>query len=131
MRHVRVRGGWRLELPLRRHLVAVAPQDPRDGRDGGRARAVAQPLLDQPVSNLPAEDAGVLLLVLLYARLHLRGGHPWFGAANDARSDRPCLLVSVQDLADTAMAHPELSGDDTGPNSSCCHLDYLEANVVG
>ncbi len=113
-----------------RRLVATAPQDPRDGGDGGGGGAVAETVLDQAVADLPTEDARILLLVLLDLGLHLRSGHPWLGAANNARPDGSSLLVAVQDLADTAMTDSKLSRDDTGPDTRSGHLNDLEADVV-
>ena len=40
-------------------------------------------------------------------------------------------LVSVEDLADAAVADAQLPGDDAGPNAGGGHLDDLEADVVG
>ena len=37
----------------------------------------------------------------------------------------------VEDLADTAVADPELPADDAGPHPGGRHLDDLEADVVG
>ena len=40
-------------------------------------------------------------------------------------------LVSVEDLADAAVADAQLPGDDAGANAGGGHLDDLEADVVG
>ena len=40
-------------------------------------------------------------------------------------------LLPVKDLADTAVRHPELPGDDAGPDPGRRHLDDLESDVVG
>ena len=40
-------------------------------------------------------------------------------------------LVSVEDLADTAVADAQLPGDDAGADAGGGHLDDLEADVVG
>ena len=41
------------------------------------------------------------------------------------------VCLPVKDLADTAMRHPELPGDDAGPDPGRRHLDDLEPDVVG
>ena len=40
-------------------------------------------------------------------------------------------LVSVEDLADAAVADAQLPGDDAGADAGGGHLDDLEADVVG
>ena len=42
----------------------------------------------------------------------------------------PCI-IPVKDLADTAVRHPELPGDDAGPDPGRGHLDDLEPDVIG
>lgn len=39
-------------------------------------------------------------------------------------------LISVQDLGDTSMGHPKLTGDNAGTDSRGRHLDDLQADMV-
>ncbi len=87
--------------------------------------------LYQSIPNFVAENAFVGLLVLVNLLLNLRHGHPGLGTSNDAGSDRSGLLVPVQDLADAAVADPELPGDDARPDPRRRHLHNLEPDLVG
>ena len=40
------------------------------------------------------------------------------------------VCLPVKDLADTAVRHPELPGDDAGPDPGRRHLDDLEPDVI-
>ena len=65
-------------LGLLRRLV---PHDPVDAGDAGHAVLVADPLRQQPVSDLPGEHGGVLLLVFTDGINYRRRGHLGFAAA--------------------------------------------------
>jgi hypothetical protein len=84
-----------------------------------------------PVPDLPAEDARVLPLVVLYLHLYLGGGELGLAAAQDAGPYAARLLVAVQDLADAAVADAQLAADDAGADAGGRHLDDLEPDVVG
>ena len=49
--------------------------------------------LHQSLPDLPAEDAGVVLLVLLDLVLHLRRGHPRLAPSDHTRPDAARLLI--------------------------------------
>lgn len=69
---------------------------PVNGADAGHHVAVAHPLGQQPVSDLPGEHGGILPLVLGDLVHHLRGGHLGFGAADDPGLDAARLVVPVR-----------------------------------
>ena len=102
-----------------------------DGADAGDSAPVADILLEQAVADLPREDAAVLFLVVLDAFLDLWRGDARLGAADDAGPDGAGLLVALQDLADAAVAHPQLPADHTGPDALSRHLHDLQADMVG
>ena len=70
-----------------------AAQHPGDGGHAGRRLLVTEPLADQPLPDLPAEDAGVVPLVLLDLALHLGRGHARLAAADHPGPDASGLLV--------------------------------------
>ena len=41
------------------------------------------------------------------------------------------LLLPIKNLADTAVADPELPADDAGPHPGGRHLDDLQPDVIG
>lgn len=96
----------------------------------GNVIAISYEVVNLPVPDLPAEDPWVLSFVFFYSPLDVRGSHSWLAPADHARPDAPRLLVSVEDLGDAAMRHPQLTRDDARADSRCCHLDYLESYVV-
>ena len=87
-------------------LPHAAPEHPGDAGDAGGALLVAQPLLDQPLSDLPAEDARVVFLVLLDLVLHLRRGHPWLAASDNTRSDTSRLLIPQHQTVSLCLPSP-------------------------
>lgn len=84
-----------------------------------------------PVAYFPAENAGVLRLVLLDAALHVRRGHPGLAAADHAGPDAARLLVSVQYFRHAPVGYAQLSGYDARPHAGRGHLDDLQPYVVG
>ena len=56
-------------------LLRSGADDPVDRADGGNIVLVADALLEEPISDLPGEYAGVLLLVVLDLRDHVGRGH--------------------------------------------------------
>lgn len=84
-----------------------------------------------PISNLPAEDAGVFSLVLLDSPFDVRRSYPGLATTNHTWSNAASLLVAVKDLGDAAVRDPQLAGDDTRTDPRGGHLDYLETNVIG
>jgi len=87
--------------------------------------------LNELVPDFPAEHAASLrTLIFLNFGLYLGRGHSGLGAADDARPDRARLLVSVEDLADTAVTDSQLTRNDAGPHSGRSHFDNLQPNVV-
>ncbi len=69
---------------------------PVDGADAGDVVAGADPLREEPVTDLPGEHGRVFLFVHRDGVHHVRGGHLRFGAADHARFDRTCFIVSVR-----------------------------------
>ena len=67
----------------------------------------------QPVSNLPSEHCGVLLLVLADRLHHMRGGHLRLAPPDHPRLEVARLIISGKDLGDATMRDPELPGDVT------------------
>ncbi len=63
--------------------------------------------------------------------LYFRGSQLGLGAADDSGPDGPGLLVAVENLADAAVADPELAGDHAGSDASRCHLDDFQADMIG
>ena len=83
-----------LSLFLNSSLTRLAG---RSAATGNRLRKESRGvLLDSPVPDLPAEDAGVLLLVALDLHLDLWRGQLRLAAPKNARPDRTRLLVSVK-----------------------------------
>ena len=62
----------------------------------GHVVGIADSLRQQPVPDLPGEDAGALALVVWHLVDHARGRHAGLGAADGAGLDRPGLVISVQ-----------------------------------
>ena len=60
---------------------------------GFDARVCCEADLDEPLPDLPAEDARVVPLVLLDLVLHLGGGDTRLAAPDDPGPDAPRLLV--------------------------------------
>ena len=73
------------------------PQHAADGADTRHGGAVTHALLQQSVSDLPAEDVRVVSLVRLDACLHLGRGYAWLAASDGARPDAARLLVALAD----------------------------------
>ena len=86
---------------------------------------------DELFADLPTEDAGVLLLVVVDPFFDLRRGHAGLRASDDSGPDGSCLLVAVKDLGHTAMADAQLSANDTRPHPSGGHFDDLQSDMVG
>ena len=69
----------------------------RDCRYRRRRRSITIPILDQRISNLPAEGGGALAMVLEDFRLQLGRGVLVLVAANRARLDRARFLIAKWD----------------------------------
>ena len=85
-----------------------------------------------PVSDLPREDAVVVVTVLLDATLDV-GAERVFrpGPSDHSGADAARLLVAVEDLGHAAVGHSQLTGDDTRPDTGGGQFDDLEADVIG
>ena len=83
----------------------------------GNILLVADPLRQQPVSDLPGEHGGVIFLVLRNGLHYARRGYLGFAPSNDARLEVACLVISGEYLGDTAMRYSELSADITRSHS--------------
>lgn len=57
--------------------------------------------------------------------------HLWLAASDGPRPDGACLLVPAEDFGDAAVGHPQLTGDDTRPDTVMGHLHDFMADVVG
>ena len=82
-----VTGGWRgtsVASTVLGLLGGLVPHDPVDAGHAGHAVLVADPLRQQPVSDLPGEHGWVLLLVFTDGVHHGRGGHLGLAAAYDS-----------------------------------------------
>lgn len=108
----------------------LVPQYPRDAADRGHVVLVADAVGQQAVPDLPREDPWVLELQLLDVLDHLRGGDPGLAAADRARQYAASLVVPGQDLADTAMADPQLPRDVARPDTQLGELHYSQPNRV-
>ena len=60
----------------------------------GNVVSIADPLWEQPVPDLPGEDAGALPLVVADLVHHPGGRHPGLGASDGAGLDWACLVIS-------------------------------------
>ena len=95
-------------------LHSYLPVNTGDTRD---ILLVADPLRQQPVSDLPGEHGGVLLLVLGNGLHNAWSCYLGFAAAYNARLEVASLVISGEYLGDTAMRYSELSADITRPHS--------------
>ena len=59
----------------------------------GHVVGIADSLREQPVPDLPGEDARALALVVRHLVHHPGGRHTGLGAANGARLNRPGLVI--------------------------------------
>lgn len=126
---------------LQRGLDAVArsrlrkspdfiPEDAADGADGGHVVLIAHPVGQQPVPDLPGEDARVPLLVVPDALHHGGGGDPRLAAADGPRQDGAGLVVASQDLGNAAVRDPQLAADVAGPHTELRQLHDPQAHRV-
>ena len=79
-----VTGGWTgtsVPSTVLGLLCGLVPHDPVDAGHAGHAVLVADPLSQQPVSDLPGEHGGVLLLVFTDGIHYRRRGHLGLAAA--------------------------------------------------
>ncbi len=109
----------------------LVPQDPGDGGDRGHVVLVADAVAQQLVSDLPGEDARVLLLQVPDVVDHFGGGHPWLGTPDSPRKYGPGFVVPGQDLADASVANAQLAADVAGPDAQLGQLDDAHPDVVG
>lgn len=65
----------------------------------------ADPLRQQPVTDLPRKDRRTLPLVLCNFRDHLWSGDPGLAAAYRSRSYGASFIISTQDFTHAAVGH--------------------------
>lgn len=132
-RAVLQRGRARLDAVARSRLRKspdFIPEDAADGADGGHVVLIAHPVRQQPVPDLPGEDARVPLLVVPDALHHGRGGDPRLAAADGPRQDGSGLVVASQDLGHTAVGDSQLAADVAGPHTKLRQLHDPQAHRV-
>lgn len=116
---------------------------PIDGADTGHSVIVADPLSQEPVSDLPGKHGRVLTLVVSNLLHHLGGGHLGLGAPYHSRPDAASLVVptpienpkelpnkqvgsSGRDLARDSHSSPKLLGRGLGAKT---HPPGLASNT--
>ena len=92
----------RLVGPGLRQATNLIAQNTADGAHRGHVVLVADAVGQQPVADLPGEDAGVALLVVPDMLDHVGGGDAGFAAPDSAGQDVARLVVARQDLAHAA-----------------------------
>ena len=65
-----------------------------DSTHTGHVVSIADSLREEPVPDLPGEDAGALPLVVRHLVDHAGGRHPGLGAADGAGLDGAGLIIS-------------------------------------
>lgn len=80
---------------------------PVNGAHAGHRVAVTHPLCQQSVPDLPGEHGGILPLVLCDFVHNFRGGHLGFGAADNARLDAACLIVTGREMEEEEAVKDE------------------------
>lgn len=118
-------GGVRVNVSVlelsRGRFVAVKspdliPEDAADGAHGRHVVLVAHAVRQQPVPDLPGEDARVALLVVPDALHHGGGGDPGLAAADGAGQDGAGVVVTGQDFRHAAVRDAQLAADVAGPH---------------
>ena len=109
------------------HLVA---QNPRDARDGRHVVLVADAVGEQPVADLPGEDAGILELELLDVLDDLGRGDAGLATADRAGQDAAGLVEARQDLAHAAVADAELARYVAGSDAQPGQIDDARSHGV-
>lgn len=79
----------------------------------------ADPLRQEPVTNLPRKDRRTLPLVLRDFGDHLRSGDPGLAASYRPRSYGASFIISAQDLAHAAVGYLDRKQKNT------IHIHYL------
>lgn len=99
-----------------------SPEDAADGADRRHVVLITHPVRQQPVPDLPGEDARVPLLVTPDALDHGGGGDPGLAAADGSGEDGAGLVVAGQDLGHAAVGDPQLAADVAGPHTELRQL---------
>lgn len=107
------------------------PEDPADGADRRHVVLVTHPVRQQPVPDLPGEDARVALLVIPDALHHGGGGDPGLAAADGSGQDGAGVVVAGQDLGHAAVRDPQLAADVAGPHTELRQLHDAQPHRVG
>ena len=105
---------FRLRLVVRRlrlFLRHVVAQYPIYRADAGHVALLAHAVVEEVISDLPGEDARVLVLVLEDLLHHLRRRHLRLAAADRAGPHRARLVVPAEDFAHAAVGDEELARD--------------------
>lgn len=118
-------------LVLLRQTPDFIPEDPADGADGRHVVLVAHPVRQQPVPDLPGEDARVALLVVPDALHHGGGGDPGLAAADGPGQDGAGVVVAGQDLGHAAVGDAQLAADVAGPHAELRQLHDPQPHRVG
>lgn len=124
------RGRGRLDAFTRRKGPDFIPEDAADGAHGGHVVFITHSVRQQPVPDLPGEDARVPLLVVPDALHHGGGGDPRLAAADGSRQDGAGLVVARQDLGHAAVGDPQLAADVAGPHAELRQLHDPQAHRV-
>jgi hypothetical protein len=106
-------------------------QDAADGTDRGHVELVADAVGQQPVADLPREDAGVLGLELANVAHHPGGGDAGLAAPDGAGQNRARLVVARQNLGHAAVRNAQLSRYVARPDAQLGELDDAQAHCVG
>lgn len=109
----------------------LIPEDPADGAHGRHVVLVTHPVRQQPVPDLPGEDARVVLLVVPDALHHGRCGDPGLAAADGSGQDGAGVVVPGQDLGHAAVGDPQLPADVAGPHAELRQLHDPQPHRVG
>ena len=114
----------------RRQPADLVPQDPAYRRDGRHVVLVAHAVREQPVADLPREDARVLVLEALDVVHDPGRGDAGLGAADGAGKDGAGLVVAGEDLGHAAVADAELPRYIAGPDAELGELYDPHAHGV-
>ncbi len=125
------RNRFHVSLTRLRGSPDFIPEDPADGADGRHVVLVTHPVRQQPVPDLPGEDARVVVLVIPDALHHGGGGDPGFAAANGSGQDGAGLAVAGQDLGHAAVGDAQLAADVAGPHPELRQLHDPQPHRVG
>lgn len=138
VRGVRVAPGPVLQLspglaavPRRRRGPELVPQYAADGAHRRHGVLVAHAVRQQPVPDLPGEDARVAPLVVPDAVDHHRGGDPRLAAADGPRQHGAGVVEAREDLGHAAVGHAQLAADVARPHAKLRELHDAQAHWGG